>query len=417
MRRTLIMVIAALVVAGLAGPSAASSSPEGELDHTFGTDGFRVTDMGGTDIVSDVVPWGNRAVVFGHMWQPTAFVARYTAGGRLDRTFHRVGRITFHVRGGYVLDVDAAVTPDGHLVVMFDRWPPDGRHAATTLFRYGPHGWHDDSFGMDGRVDLPLVEGAAVAVDADGRILVAGRVWDGSASDRFAVVRLTAGGRRDHRFSGDGLAAAPFTFRADATGVMVDGRGRILLTGFGVIGGCSGGGCTTPFLLARFGTAGHPDTSFGDDGRVRGSADMGCTCGPNVALDAVGRIVLGENSLIARVQPDGTPDRSFGGDGVVDLFDMDNRLVRVADKVAAQPDGRVLAVVEGDDSFGRVTRLTTDGRLDATFGVRGLAPLPATEHRALLRALALDAHDRILAAGNTVDRRREFLNALLTRYT
>jgi hypothetical protein len=64
-----------------------------------------------------------------------------------------------------------------------------------------------------------------------------------------------------------------------------------------------------------------------------------------------------------------------------------------------------------------VTRLTVDGRLDTTFGVRGLAPLPATEQRATFRALVLDAQGRILAAGNTVDRRRRFLNVVVTRYT
>jgi hypothetical protein len=126
-----------------------------------------------------------------------------------------------------------------------------------------------------------------------------------------------------------------------------------------VIGGLQRrAGATTPYLLARFGSGAGRTLSFGGDGRVTRHTDMGCTCGPNVAIDPFGRIVAGENYIIARVLPSGAPDPSFGEHGVVDLFALQNRFVRTAGVVTTQPDGRILAIVDGDDNVGRVTRFT-----------------------------------------------------------
>jgi len=414
MRRTVVLFSTAVLVAGLSAPAAASG-PEGTLDPTFGTGGRTTSDMGGIDVVEDVLPWGDRLLVVGEVWRRTAFVARYTHAGRLDRTFSGDCRIILRFPT-FLGGVDAAITPDDHLVVMAPHVAADGRHTVTSLSRYEPNGRLDTSFGEEGRIDLPRVEATAIAVESDGMLLLAGAVRDGSKRDGFAAVRLTAGGRRDHRFSRDGVAIASFPFREEARQVLALPGGRVLVAGYGVIGGCSGGGCTTPYLLARFGSGGRPDTSFGGDGRVNGHTDMGCTCGPNVAIDPFGRIVAGENYIIARVLPSGAPDSSFGEHGVVDLFALQNRFVRTAGVVTTQPDGRILAIVDGDDNVGRVTRFTADGRLDTSFGFRGRAPLPSTEHRPSFRALALDADGRILAAGDTL-RRLTPLNVVIARYT
>src|SRR5262245_51204213 len=88
------------------------------------------------------------------------------------------------------------------------------------------------SFNLNGtHFDL----GRAVAVDSLGRIIVAGSATNANGNADFAVARLLANGELDRTFSGDGLQTITFDFGGNnqdvANAVAIDAQGRIVLAG------------------------------------------------------------------------------------------------------------------------------------------------------------------------------------------
>ena len=92
-----------------------------------------------------------------------------------------------------------------------------------------------------------------------------------------------------------------------------------------VAGYTLGPSITRDFLLARYGTDGHLDTTFGDGGAVKTDVGGGDDFAENLAVDAQGRIVLVGRATSAtildlalvRYHPDGTLDSAFDGDGIL----------------------------------------------------------------------------------------------------
>jgi uncharacterized delta-60 repeat protein len=147
---------------------------------------------------------------------------------------------------------------------------------------------------------------AAVAVQADGKVVVAG-----SAGDRFLVVRYTAAGALDSTFSGDGLQTVAAADAARAVAIQPDGKI--------VAAGDAGAGVA----VARFNADGSFDPSFSGDGLlssldhgVRGDASA-------LALQPDGKILIagsvGGRPAVLRYHADGAPDASFSADGVAAL--------------------------------------------------------------------------------------------------
>ena len=95
-----------------------------------------------------------------------------------------------------------------------------------------------------------------VAVQPDGRIVVAGETSNGSNFD-FAVARLNADGSLDTSFDGDGrVTTAVGTSHDRARGVALQPDGRI------VVGGMSTTGSANDFAIARYTPDGSLDTQF-----------------------------------------------------------------------------------------------------------------------------------------------------------
>jgi uncharacterized delta-60 repeat protein len=101
--------------------------------------------------------------------------------------------------------------------------------------------------------------------------------------------------------------------------------------------------------------------------------------------------------------PAGGLDPSFGGDGMIVVpVPVGRRTSTTAfetQKVALQPDGKI--VVAGRLGFGSTTlmRLTPDGRIDPGFGVAGQVPDVLGDVDAYVLAVAVQADSRILIAG------------------
>jgi uncharacterized delta-60 repeat protein len=282
--------------------------------------------------------------------------ARYLRNGRLDETFGNGGitRIGFeglfgsaHVSAGGNAVV---VQPDRKIVLVGqvrNQLSPGERTAA--LVRLNPDGDLDESFGNEGRVvtdlsaDIRSLHDAAL--DSSGRIVAVGL---SSASDENRLVRYTTEGELDPTFDEDGVRT-PVGRPLYAPAVAIQPDGKILVAALAPDG--RGG---RAFSLERFNEDGSPDESFGSGGQAVTDFTPGDDVARDVALQASGKIVVvgvaaGKRGRFAvvRYNSDGTVDSTFGGgDGKV-AANLSRRRDSAA-SVVIQPNTRIVAAGEAD---------------------------------------------------------------------
>ncbi|MGE0028207.1 MAG: hypothetical protein AB7O78_04465 [Thermoleophilia bacterium] len=358
-----------ILLAGIraAGPGAgtdgvvAQLGADGALDRTFASGtGWTKLDFDQTDRAYDVAvqPDGRLLVVGGSAGQ--GLVARLSAtDGALDPTF---GGGTGWARlpiGGAVDLQRLVVQPDGAILGAGISAVGDVDDAVVARIRV-PAGDLDPSFaGGSGRTLLDFgaeAVGNDLALQPDGRIVLAGALNDGPKQD-LLVARLRAPqGDLDPSFGGgDGWTSVDLGGDDAAAAVAIQPDGRIVAAGSA---GRAGG---DDILVARFLADGQPDPSFAGDGTA--TMDLGgVDIGWDVALQPDGRIVVAGltarddaspgDMAVARLMPDGTPDASFGGGDGWTARDVGGDDTAYA--VSLRPDGRI--VLAGDSGVGQDVR-------------------------------------------------------------
>lgn len=337
----------------------ASASAAGELDLTFSEDGLTTTSFGAVNSPQDqgndvAIQADGKIVVVGLAGDPdggTNFaLTRYNPDGSLDTSFGGDGRVTTDF-GDSSEARAVAIQADGKIVVAgFARSEGD----LIALARYLPaDGSLDDTFDGDGmlRTNNGSDRGEDVVIQPDGKIVVASRSLEFSTGVRFQAVRFLTNGDLDEDFGDFGFATQNVQ-NAQVGGVALYPDGRVLLVG------SINTGSGNQFALVRFEADGDVDGTFGSDGRT--TTDFGGSSSriARVVLQPDGRAVVvgtsGGDLAVARYLLDGTLDTSFSEDGkqVVDFF---GTFDEGAD-LALQPDGKVVAVgaIEADSGSARV---------------------------------------------------------------
>jgi uncharacterized delta-60 repeat protein len=263
------------------------------------------------------------------------FLSRRDAAGGLDTTFGQNGVVFFHVSAdSFDQAYGLAVDRRGRIVVVGCSNASGSSDFAA--IRFDTTGHADRSFGTHGHVltelgaEQPSIDGAiAVAIDDQGRIVVAGNSY-GAGSHDFALVRYQEDGVLDATFGKGGKVLtdfASFITGSDdrgsydvAFGMALDNSGRI------VVGGYSDALATPSFALARYTPDGMLDLSFGLGGLVLTSFGVGSSDEAYaVTIDGAGGLVLAGRSnargtsdfALARYGADGRLDRTFGNAGMV----------------------------------------------------------------------------------------------------
>jgi uncharacterized delta-60 repeat protein len=214
----------------------------------------------------------------------------------------------------------------------------------------------------------------ALAVQADGKVVVGGEFW---LLGSQGLGRLNADGTLDTTFD-PGVSDSVYT-------VAVQADGKILVGGyFTSLGGVSRG------FLGRLNANGSVDATFDPE------PNAAVLC---LAVQADGKIVVGgqfttlrgvPRSSIGRLNPDGTLDSGFNSGAGIDLPGMAC--------LAIQADGKI--VVGGSFSLfngqarANLARLNADGMLDTSFnpGTGGDYPF--------VRCLAVQGDGKILVGGD-----------------
>ena len=209
----------------------------GSPDNSFGTAGVKTITFSGPAGASFVTLLPDSKLLLGggvHLATTDLAMARLNSDGTLDGTFGQNGTTTVDFDGDQDYLHDAAVLPDGKIVTVGTSG--NGSVFHTTLVRFNANGILDQTFGNNGRVVSPasdnLDEGQSIALQSDGKILVAAYAYRTFGSD-FIVLRFNQDGSLDSSsFGKNGTVRVEF----DGTGgkgrrIAVDAFGNIVLAG------------------------------------------------------------------------------------------------------------------------------------------------------------------------------------------
>jgi uncharacterized delta-60 repeat protein len=288
-------------------------------------------------------------------------VARYLSEGSLDASFDGDGLVTTSIGAGDDAGLAVAIQTDGKIVVAGRAIV--GSTADFALVRYRPNGELDDSFGTFGRVMTDIDAGgwddaSGLAIQPDGRIVVAG----GSQSD-VALARYDTNGALDPTFDGDGKVT---TATGIASGIALQADGKVVVTGESL-------GSAANFAILRYNTDGSLDVGYGSGGRVEIDFDGWDDYAHGIALDGMGRAViagdgngrfgvvrlLGDADLASAPRLDGMPSGS--------------RIVSVAPNPGGGRQSFVVEVARGDPSLS-LAIFSVTGQVVFRRDLRGLAP-------------------------------------------
>jgi uncharacterized delta-60 repeat protein len=240
--------------------------------------------------------------------------------------------------------------------------------------RYLRSGKLDRTFSGDGKRWISFgvgeTEGVAAAMQADGKVVVAGRFRPETGAVQFAIARLGQNGALDRTFGSGGKVVTTFgkdTYLAD---MVVDDRGRILVVGTTVD---QGSRCCSDIALVRYLPTGVLDSAFGKDGVVTGPGSLSWAATAVVLSNK--RIVVSAldgsiGGVVVRYFPNGGLDKRFGKNGISWLSSI-SRDISPYD-VAVRRSGAILLCGAGgeQDTFG-LEQLTPTGKRDASFGHGG----------------------------------------------
>ena len=224
-----------------------------------------------------------------------------------------------------------------------------------------------------------LGQGWAIAIQPDGKIIVAGD--NGYPNNDYccgevALARYNTNGSLDTTFDGDGKATTSFGIDrlASARSIVIQPNGKILVAGSSSLG-------YSDFALARYNANGSLDTTFDGDGKVTTNFSNGTSrsYGHDLALQPDGKIIVTGNSYdgsvtsidfaLARYNTNGSLDITFDGDGKV-TTDFGSNNEEVGWAVNLQPDGKLIVAGYSYGTFA-LARYSSNGLLDTTFDMDG----------------------------------------------
>jgi uncharacterized delta-60 repeat protein len=381
-----------LAVAILALSARIAAAAAGDLDPTFDGDGKKTFGFGSVDVAQALLvqPDGKIVVVAYATANSDIVITRLLPNGDFDATFDGDGTVGIDL-GGVDVARAAALQADGKIVVAADNLSvPQG-----LILRRSADGSPDPTFGSGTFADAGFKVAYAVAIQPDQKIVVAG---GGTPSNNVLVARLEANGSFDAAFNLlIGYTSFDFGGADYASAVALQPDGKIVLAGF-----TSPPGGGEDVVVLRLLPDSSLDASFDGDGTK--TIDWGGFDEAHaVAVQPDGKIVVAGSGgvsrtmTVSRLEPDGSLDPTFDADGTagVDLGDFDGGTA-----LALQPDGKILVAGWTGGLKFAVLRLDPIGSPDPTFGDAGVV-VPAFGSEDFARAIAIQADGRILVAGDT----------------
>lgn len=362
-----------LVLACLALPASWPAAQPGSLDPSFDP-GTGVDSL----VYAATVQVDGKICIAGSFTSfngvPKANLARLNSNGSLDGSFAPGAGVEGELP--YVNAV--AVQADGR-ILLAGSFTRVGGLARTNLARLAMNGVVDPNFAAETDESVN-----AVVPQSQGAMLIGGFFTKVNRTPRAALARLQTDGALDTAFN-PVIAGDPF---AAVLALAVQNDGRIVMGG--VFTRVHGAGRTN---IARLNADGSLDTSFDPGAGLGGGLSAAVNA---VAVDPQGRLVVGgefteaqglARTNIVRLNPDGTLDPSFSAAAGTD-FPVNTIAVLPSSKVLM---GGFFTMVNGT-SRNYVAQLNSDGTLDTGFD-------PGTGADAVVYAVALQSDGHVVVGG------------------
>ena len=429
--RSALLACTALIVS-----SSPAMAQAGKLDPTFGVGGIFKGNAGILAAATAVQSDGK--IVVGGQIAPEAAVVRLTAIGTLDTSFGSGGTVSISFPGddfGGATVIGLAIQSDGKIVAGISNFQ-QGFGPLFILARLNVNGSLDSTFGSGGIVATQVGPsggsfGAAASVMAlqpDGKILLAGQNAEPTGASG-AIARYDANGQLDDTFGSGGVAA---TSVAAPTAIALQPDGKILLAAGGSAIAFTGiapsvGLAQVAGIISRYNANGSLDTSFGVSGQVASVVVAGALavqtqggCSSNCKILVGGTVTTSLNINngnnvgfgLVRYNSDGSVDATFGQGGAVATSFAPTEPNATSFALALQSNGDIVAA--GSAASNRpfsppatdfaLARYTSNGALDTTFGSGGEVTTAIGNSPASVFALALQSNGRIVAVGTSIAR-------------
>lgn len=336
---------------------------DGSVDTTYGLGGkvtadLRVDGMASIDYPNAIAlgPTGAAVVAGYRQSTPTTHaIARFLPTGVLDTTFDKDGFAVpvFPERDwNNNIATAAIVQSDGKALFAGTIMAPMGGKSHAVVARFKDNGALDEGFGTNnsgwfyGQVTPGVNTGTddqceAIALAPGDKIVAAGTSTDAAVYNVFAL-RLDSTGKPDLAF-GPKAGFSPLNFATAATPrsvhVLPDGRVLLTIENEGKI------------VLARLDASGVADGTFGPAGKV--TVEVGAaTLGPRSLLDASGRLVIAagigtDRIVVTRLTSDGKVDMTFGTSGIV-MVPVGATITPANVRLSQTPDGRIVVATNTD---------------------------------------------------------------------
>jgi uncharacterized delta-60 repeat protein len=334
----------------------------GALDKTFNSTGKKVVSIAANDqgLGLAIQPADGKIVVVGSACNSNwalcdAVVMRFNTNGSFDNTFNGNGKVITDFGGGDNVVLAVTIQPDGKIVAVGATYSGTNTSYDFAIQRYTDTGALDTTFSGDGKQSIAfgagLDEARQVAIQPDGKIIVAGKTCNSSyTACHFALARLNANGSLDTSFNTSGKQVTSFGASEVVMGLALQTDGKIVLSGFKETS------TTSYFALARYNTNGSLDTTFAGTGKkvINFSGDAKADSGSALRIQPDGKLVVcgdvsnGTSNDIAlvRLKSNGALDTTFSGDGKASVdFGQDDHCWTLG----LQGDGKYLPVGYSDD--------------------------------------------------------------------
>ena len=332
-----------------------------------------------------------------------------TSSGSLDVCFGATGKRSSDFLANNDLASALKIQTDGKILVAGNSL--NNSNYDFSLARYNPNGSLDTTFGTGGKVTTPIGSSddyaSALAIQADGKILLTGYSWNGSNFD-FALVRYDTNGNLDSSFGTGGIVTTDFNATSDAAyDLKIQTDGKIVVTGD------TFNGTSWDIGLVRYTTTGLLDTAFDTDGKVSTSIGSSDDFARALGIQTDGKIVVAGSSAngvnangniadvaLLRYTTTGALDTTFDTDGILTTpFGVGDDY---ADALGIQTDGKIVIAGSSDNgsSFDfALARYNTNGALDTTFGTAGKVITDFTANFDQANALTIQTGGKIVVAG------------------
>jgi uncharacterized delta-60 repeat protein len=429
---------ALLACAVLVVSSSPAMAQAGKLDPTFGVGGVFANRVG--ILASVAAVQSNGKIVVGGEISPEAAVARLNANGTLDSTFGAGGVVSISFPGddfGGAQVVGLAIQSDGKIVATISNFE-QGFGPLFIVARLNLNGSLDTTFGSGGIVETQVglsggsfgAVASVLALQPDGRILVAGQNSELTGASG-AMARYGSDGQLDGTFGSGGIAV---TTVAAPTSIALQPDGKILLAGGGNVVGFAAAAPSVSMaqvggIISRYDTNGSLDTSFGISGQAASVVAAGAIavqtqggCSVDCKILVGGTVVTslsvnngnGFGFGLVRYNGNGSVDGTFGVGGAAttsftpiepDATPFTLAIQSNGDIVeagaAGQPGGNPAFIPPADFAL---ARYTSSGGLDASFGSGGKVTTAFGNNFASIYALALQSDGKIVAVGTSIAR-------------